>query len=275
MTTTEIRDTQIIPGSANQVLSVNTAGTADEYRTLSGTTNEINVAFATGSITLSTPQAIATTSSPTFSSLTLTNPLTVANGGTGSTSFTSGSVIFSNGSILTQNNSKLFWDNTNFRLGIGTASPTTSLHVTGTAGTDAIYTPGDIEGNNLIADGNVNIENHNVLNLTDTHGASVSLQAPTTLSGGYTLRFPTAQGASNSIFVNDGSGNLSFSTTPTFTALTVTGSITATNQTITVQNIVITGVTSDPASPVAGQFWYRSDTAQWVGYNGSNNVILG
>lgn len=76
MSTTEIHpDQQIYPGSSNQVLGVNNAGTADEYKTLSGTTHEINIAYATGSITLSTPQAIDTTSSPTFAGETLTGNL--------------------------------------------------------------------------------------------------------------------------------------------------------------------------------------------------------
>lgn len=55
--------------------------------------------------------------------------LPAANGGTGSSSFTAGSVIFSNGTILTQDNASLFFDNTNNRLGIGTAAPATLLHV--------------------------------------------------------------------------------------------------------------------------------------------------
>jgi len=38
-------------------------------------------------------------------------------------SFTSGSVIFSNGTTLAQDNSNFFWDDTNNRLGIGTATP--------------------------------------------------------------------------------------------------------------------------------------------------------
>lgn len=56
-----------IQGTANQVLVNGTSGSP-----VSGT-----------AVTLTTPQNIATTSSPTFSALTLTNPLTVANGGTG------------------------------------------------------------------------------------------------------------------------------------------------------------------------------------------------
>ena len=48
-------------------------------------------------------------------------------------SLTSGSVLFSNGTTIAQNNANLFWDNTNSRLGIGTATPTTVLDVNGTS----------------------------------------------------------------------------------------------------------------------------------------------
>lgn len=42
--------------------------------------------------------------------------------------FTQGSVLFAGASgVYSQNNSKLFWDNTNFRLGIGTATPAVEL----------------------------------------------------------------------------------------------------------------------------------------------------
>ena len=49
---------------------------------LVGTANQINVT-GSGTLTLSLPQNIATTSSPTFAGLTLTNALSIANGGTG------------------------------------------------------------------------------------------------------------------------------------------------------------------------------------------------
>lgn len=42
---------------------------------------------------------------------------------------TNGSVLFSNGTTISQNNTRLFWDNTNNRLGVGTSSPSTTLHV--------------------------------------------------------------------------------------------------------------------------------------------------
>jgi hypothetical protein len=47
-------------------------------------------------------------------------------------SLTSGSVLFSNGTTIAQNNANFNWDNTNNRLGIGTASPANTLDVNGT-----------------------------------------------------------------------------------------------------------------------------------------------
>ncbi len=59
-------------------------------------------------------------------------PLPVANGGTGATALTLGSVVFAGASgVYTQDNARFFWDNTNHRLGINTASPASSIDVTG------------------------------------------------------------------------------------------------------------------------------------------------
>jgi hypothetical protein len=63
--------------------------------------------------------------------------LGVAKGGTGtSTAFTAGSVVFAGASgVYSQDNANLFWDNTNDRLGIGTASPSAKVTIAGTAAT--------------------------------------------------------------------------------------------------------------------------------------------
>jgi len=69
-------------------------------RTITGTTDQISISNGdgvSGNPTISTPQNIASTSSPTFSSLTLTNPLTAANGGTGASSLTDGGVLVGSG----------------------------------------------------------------------------------------------------------------------------------------------------------------------------------
>jgi hypothetical protein len=49
-------------------------------------------------------------------------------------SLTSGSVLFSDGTTIAQNNTKFFWDNTNNRLGIGTAIPAYGIDIVGAIG---------------------------------------------------------------------------------------------------------------------------------------------
>lgn len=60
-------------GTANQVLGMNAAASAYEYKTISGTTNQITVTHGVNSVTLSTPQNIHTAASPTFADLTLSD----------------------------------------------------------------------------------------------------------------------------------------------------------------------------------------------------------
>lgn len=56
--------------------------------------------------------------------------------------------------------------------------------------------------------------------------------------------------------------NIDTTSSPTFTAATVT-------------NLFIGGVASDPVSPTEGQVWYNTTTHQWVGYNGTSNIVIG
>ncbi|MCH7657063.1 MAG: hypothetical protein IIB05_01920, partial [Bacteroidetes bacterium] len=74
-------------GSSNQVLGMNAAGTANEYKTLNGTANQISISHGVGNITFSTPQDIHAGATPTFLGLTLSTPLGVPSGGTGLTTF--------------------------------------------------------------------------------------------------------------------------------------------------------------------------------------------
>jgi fibronectin-binding autotransporter adhesin len=74
-----------INGSDQLTFNGTIIGSASGVLTLTGTAHQINVSSSTGNITLSTPQDIDTVSSPTFANLTLTNPLPIADGGTGTT----------------------------------------------------------------------------------------------------------------------------------------------------------------------------------------------
>lgn len=85
-------------GTANQILGVNTGATGLEYKTvtagtgisitpaansisvantgvtnITGTANQVTASASTGSVTLSLPQSIATTSTPTFGQITISN----------------------------------------------------------------------------------------------------------------------------------------------------------------------------------------------------------
>jgi hypothetical protein len=111
-------------GTTGQVLVGNT-GSAPSWATLTSTA-VTSISFGTTGLTPSTA---------TQGAVTVAGTLGVANGGTGTaTQFTAGSVVFAGASgVYTQDNAQLFWDNTNDRLGIGTATPGAKLSVVGTA----------------------------------------------------------------------------------------------------------------------------------------------
>lgn len=97
--------------------------------TLTGTTNQVVVSptgaqdlSADRSWTLSLPQSIATTSTPTFSSLTLTNPLTVPNGGTGLSTLTVNRIPYGNGTSAFQSSASLTFDGTNLNINGSTSA---------------------------------------------------------------------------------------------------------------------------------------------------------
>lgn len=105
---------------------------------INGTSGAYNI-YAGGLLTRTTGTA-STTISFASSSLGLGNlsvinsPLPVANGGTANTAFTAGSVVFaSSTTLLGEDNTGLFYDNTNNFLGLGTAVPSSSLHVVGSS----------------------------------------------------------------------------------------------------------------------------------------------
>jgi len=82
--------------------------------------------------------AQATTFSGSGASLTalpvasLTGAVSVANGGTGNVTLTASKILVGNGTSNILQPANLHWDNTNSRLGIGTASPIQALDVIGT-----------------------------------------------------------------------------------------------------------------------------------------------
>lgn len=121
-------------------LDAATFRTAIGAGTGSGTVTSVALSGGTTGLTVS--------GSPitTSGTITLAGTLAAANGGTGtSTAFTAGSVVFAGTSgVYTQDNANLFWNDTNNRLGIGTSSPTSTLHVSGTVNFTGALTSGDL-----------------------------------------------------------------------------------------------------------------------------------
>jgi len=109
-----------------------------------------DILFASATTTLSKLADVATGNAiisggvgvaPSYGKIGLTThisgTLPVANGGTGTaTAFTAGSVVFAGASgVYAQDNANLFWDDTNNRLGIGTATPVDLLQIYRSSGT--------------------------------------------------------------------------------------------------------------------------------------------
>jgi hypothetical protein len=112
------------------------AGGGSGVNSVSGTTNRISIGGTAADPTVDistayTGQNSITTLGTIGTGVWNGTAIGTGYGGTGtSTAFTQGSLVFAGASgVYNQNNSKLFWDNTNFRLGIGTASPNTALQV--------------------------------------------------------------------------------------------------------------------------------------------------
>jgi hypothetical protein len=89
---------------------------------------DFGISSATSTHTFNLPTASATNRGALSSA-----DWTTFNGKFNLPALTSGSVLFSNGTTIAQDNANLFWDDTNNRLGIGTATPAYSLDVIGSA----------------------------------------------------------------------------------------------------------------------------------------------
>ena len=136
ITTTPANGALLIGNGTGYTSATLTAGTAISVTNAAGSITIAN----TGVTSFSAGSTGLTPSTATTGAVSLAGTLGVGYGGTGTaTSFTTGSVVFAGASgIYSQNNSKVFWDNTNFRLGVGTASPSVTLAM---SATDAILIP--------------------------------------------------------------------------------------------------------------------------------------
>lgn len=147
------------------------------------------------------------------------------------TGFTTGSVIFvDGGGTLTQDNANFFWDDAAFRLGIGTASPTSSLSFGGnsarnigmernstTTGSNLTISPGGaVSGGTDLNGGTLTIRS-GISTGTGLSNISFQTYTPATATG-------TADNAVSTKMTLTGNGFLGIGTTTPTGALTVAAS---------------------------------------------------
>lgn len=222
-------------------------GSGLSLSTLTGTSNQVTVTNGAGSITLSTPQDIASGSSPTFTGLTLSGLtdglvksttgvlsggnsasltsevsgiLPVANGGTNSsTALNNNRVIVSSSGSLVEHAAQTA---ANVAYYDSNGLPTGESALTYTAASNLLTV--DIP---LVKD---------ELQIEDPDGGTnkVTLQASTSLAGDYTLTLPLDDGDSGEVLSTNGSGVLDWASS-------------LTNPMTTAGDIIVGGVSGAPA----------------------------
>lgn len=241
-----------------QLLIGNTTGNTLVKATLTGTTNQINVTNGAGSITLATPQDIATTSSPTFAGMTIgSSALT----GTNSAVSMSGSLgegqyinfgtggrnigIFHNGALFLTYN--LNYSATSSSYVYFASNPAVGIQLGTTAGSSGT-------GSLIYA-------------ASGTAGNTVSASTALSWNSSGTINIPGL--TASSLVATDGSSNLTSTTSgisPTFAGMTLTGTGTV-NQSI----ITTTTGSANTASLTVQRGDQANGNALVIYKNGSTN----
>lgn len=106
-----------------------------------------------------------------------------------------GAVQYNNGGVLGGQEAQFYWDDVNFRLGLGNGAPAERLHVTGNA---------------LLRNATGSQPQLQLSEDPDNGTNKMSLQAFANMTGDFTLTLPVDDGASGEVLSTDGSGNLSW-----------------------------------------------------------------
>ncbi len=203
-------------GNTITINSSNPGGTVTSV----GTSAPLTGGTITGIGTIGITQS--STSADGYLSSTDWNTFNNKVGGSG----TSTRVAFWSGTNTLSSNGSLFWDNTNARLGIGTASPASTLSV-GSSSQFQVGSTGNITKINNVA-----------------------------------YSFPSAQGAANTFLRNDGAGNLSYTGALTVVA-DIQGAVSTayTNNTTTYSAVISNSVTLTVPGHYIFDLWLGSPVA--------------
>jgi hypothetical protein len=147
--TLSAKDLVINHSSGSGVAASITKGGAGEALTINKTSGSGNAMSVTGGVTQLSELHLTTDLADAYiaSAATWNGKFTLP-------ALTSGSVLFSNGTTIAQDNSNLFWDDTNNRLGIGTATPSAIIHSVGSITASGLIARGNYLQPTLVAAAN-------------------------------------------------------------------------------------------------------------------------
>ncbi len=205
--------------TGNQTITLTgyiTGSGATSIATSMPTVNSNVGSFTSANITVNAQGQVLAASSGS----SISTPVSIANGGTNNATYTTGSIPYYNGTNLNQDNSNLFWDSSNHRLGLGTASPAQLLDVNGTTKSIKLISPsgnvtttGIAFGTSGISSGTLNATSNGsiALGYAATSGGTITSSGAACLAGGQIGSDPqtaniTCSGAGGLAWGNSGSG---------------------------------------------------------------------
>ncbi len=165
------------------------AGSGDFVSSITGTANQIIASASTGSVTLSTPQDIGTSSNVAFHTLTISQSLASA-----------GITLTNGAAILAPGGNPLYLTSSSGPINL----TCTSLVVSATTIPSA-------DNTYALGSSGARWTNLHALDVTlyGSSSGNIQIAAPSAPTS-YSLALPTAQGAANTSLLNNGSGALSF-----------------------------------------------------------------
>jgi len=247
-------------GTAGQILT--STGSAPQWSTLSGVA-VTTISFGTTGLT---------PNSATSGAVTVAGTLVVGNGGTGLTSLTSGYIPFGAGTGAFGNSANLFFDSTNTRLGVGTASPAVTASF---VGVDAMLIPKGLTANRPTGVAGYfrfnttsnEFEGYNGTAWSSVGGAAISNDT-TTASNIYPLSAAATSGSASTLYTS----NAKFLYKPSTgelqaSELVASNGIIVNSQTVSASYTVAAGTNAMSTGPVtvaSGQSVTVDSGSRWV-----------
>lgn len=247
-------------GTAGQILT--STGSAPQWSTLSGVA-VTTISFGTTGLT---------PSSATSGAVTVAGTLVVGNGGTGLTSLTAGRIPYGAGTSAFGNSANLFFDSTNTRLGVGTASPAVTTEL---VGTDALLIPKGTTGNRPTGVSGYfrfnttsnEFEGYNGTAWSSVGGAAISNDT-TTASNIYPLSAAATSGSASTLYTS----NAKFLYKPSTgelqaSELVASNGIIVNSQTVSASYTIAAGTNAMSTGPVtvaSGQSVTVDSGSRWV-----------